>query len=294
MEEKLIFNRRNLRKQDFSIPSKLVSYIINAANGSVMQKLHRTCKYFCIQAPYLIIETIVCDADQCRLENEEYNDCILYRPYFGEVFRRPNTNIWVTKKFVDLDDGRHIKETIAKCTVTELHLKDLDTSFSTIQLLAKWNTIKKVVLDNVDSKKCDPFQRTSFGYAYATAEDLISCFPNAEHIRIKCARRRSTPSDAMNQLLSIPWTSKIKSLFLEDVKKPIHGDLYFQFLKEHAAENASFGINFGKEAKNPQAGSLKRKFESLMSNDLELSIKRPKFEVSVYGENILGKKDCIF
>uniref|UniRef100_A0A914QE47 Uncharacterized protein n=1 Tax=Panagrolaimus davidi TaxID=227884 RepID=A0A914QE47_9BILA len=58
-------------------------------------------------------------------------------------------------------------------------------------------------------------------------------------------------------------------------------------LMKHAAENASFGINFGKEAKNPQTGSLKRKFESLMSNDLELSIKRPKFEVSVYGDNIL-------
>uniref|UniRef100_A0AC34G123 Uncharacterized protein n=1 Tax=Panagrolaimus sp. ES5 TaxID=591445 RepID=A0AC34G123_9BILA len=249
-----------------------------------MQKLHRTCKYFCIQAPYLIVDTIVNDRDQCRIENEEYNDCIFYR------HDSPIKNIWVTKK-IDQCGWGGILWIIEKCTATELYLKDLGLMFDSFEILGKWNTVKRLVLDTVESKTSKLKRNyASSSYIYATHEEMIACFPSAEHIKVKCSMKcspRSTPLFTMNQLLSIPYENKIKSFFLEDVEKIVNEDAYLKFLKAHAAENAKFGIVFRSENpqieyENPQIANLKRKFDILYKDDIESRRITPQFKASVF------------
>ena len=206
----------NFRVQCFSFRTKFMKYLIKTANAVVMQKFHRCCKQFYKEAPYFIVDSIICDGYR-RFENHQYDGCLIST---DEDIRDKIKNIWVTKKAIFYACPSELLDKVIRCEAAEIDIYDVGPSYKTFKNLTKSG--------NVDTLKWD-YINLPCG-SIVPLEDILSLVPKATTVINDSYKCPVTPH-TMEKLNLIQRKQPIKKFYISYLSGNLDAESFYEFVK---------------------------------------------------------------
>uniref|UniRef100_A0AC34FI50 DUF38 domain-containing protein n=1 Tax=Panagrolaimus sp. ES5 TaxID=591445 RepID=A0AC34FI50_9BILA len=208
------------RHQEWSLPESIIHYMAkNPKNAAVYLKLIRSCKYFFVQNPILVVERLISTWKNVWLvpinDVEKNID-----------FRKLSIKIWITESICDLKktDISSIIPQIHRCDAKELYLAVQELSFK--DFLSLSSHVEKCVLSHVVVKNEDS--------SIVPSEKLVEVLDKAKSIRIfDNPGSSSITCDTVKKLIEIPRFSKLDKFELINIPESFDIDAIFAFVKKN-------------------------------------------------------------
>uniref|UniRef100_A0A914QST9 Uncharacterized protein n=1 Tax=Panagrolaimus davidi TaxID=227884 RepID=A0A914QST9_9BILA len=178
---------KTYQRQNFSMPDSIIFYIAkNPKTAELYLKMVKTCKYFFVKNPIIILPTLKADDGKWRV-NEKPLD-----------FTKYNCKYWITGEIyasayesVDENILSPIIPKIYRCDVKRLYLYSQVMSFDDLSLIV--SSAEKIYLKNVIVKHSDSSD--------IPLEDIVAIAVKAKEIYVT---KPTITSKTMKELLQIP------------------------------------------------------------------------------------------
>uniref|UniRef100_A0A914Q0Y7 Uncharacterized protein n=1 Tax=Panagrolaimus davidi TaxID=227884 RepID=A0A914Q0Y7_9BILA len=232
-------------EQNFAMPDSIIFYIAkNPKTPELYFKMVKTCEYFFIKNPILVIPNLNADDGKWRSGNVPLN------------LTKYDCKFWITDKiyasadeFIDKNIFSPIIPKFYRCDVKHLFLFSQVVSFNALSLLI--SSAEEIYLRNVIVKKCD---------SVIPLEDIVAIAVNAKKFAIT---KPTITSKTMKELTKLSHFSEFDYFTLYDFSEVFDIDEFYDYLKKNQHTKISIGIN-------PQiSDAFKNRLETIIDEILE-------------------------
>uniref|UniRef100_A0A914Q8U8 F-box domain-containing protein n=1 Tax=Panagrolaimus davidi TaxID=227884 RepID=A0A914Q8U8_9BILA len=232
----LKFDSTNYFKQDFSLPSPLIRYLMINSDSENLKNLYKTCKYFYSKLQINIIDYI-CLEDVENFEKDPLgpHDIELLNHHLDKL---PN-NLWLAGNILlanDINISQFFSK-IARCDLFKITLA-LDTKFTINDLtfLTRSGNVKEVTIYHTIYSSNDSDEKVPL-------EDILSHLSNADFIQIM---HGIFTKDTMKKLMELNFQRKFTDFSLLEINhyQMPNANLIDEFLKKNLKDRAYLELSF--------------------------------------------------
>uniref|UniRef100_A0AC34FVG7 UBC core domain-containing protein n=1 Tax=Panagrolaimus sp. ES5 TaxID=591445 RepID=A0AC34FVG7_9BILA len=242
VEEKLqkimcYFKKENISSQNLPFQLPFINYILKIAPPEVLQKLHKTCKYF-----FLRLSTPICYKLEIKREKRNAN-FVMFKENSAKIINNIQENSYFQNIRVS---------TVLSATQIDNHPQSLSNCLTKInQCDAKYISIFGQHLSEaeiiflisstrvVDLELWDVNRNEKEGIML---ENILKYTPNIEKIKLNCVQCNEETATAISKM---HFTSKIKLIHLENIfGEDLQPYEFGEFIKKNIAKNGKIAIQF--------------------------------------------------
>uniref|UniRef100_A0A914P8A9 Uncharacterized protein n=1 Tax=Panagrolaimus davidi TaxID=227884 RepID=A0A914P8A9_9BILA len=232
-------------RQNFSMPDSIIFYVAkNPKTAALYLKMVKTCKYFFVKNPIIVIDRLVTYRGKWRV-NEKPFDLTKYKCKY-----------WITTKIyasayesVDKNIFSPIIQKLYRCDAKSLSLHSQVVSFNDLSLLI--SSAEKIYLNNVIVKKCD---------SIIQLENIIAIAVNAKSVAV--SEPTITPK-TMKELSKLPNFTKLDILALYNLSEVFDIDTFYGYMKKN--QHTKIYITFDGQISD----AFKNRLETIVDEILE-------------------------
>uniref|UniRef100_A0AC34GS86 Uncharacterized protein n=1 Tax=Panagrolaimus sp. ES5 TaxID=591445 RepID=A0AC34GS86_9BILA len=252
ISSKKIYFTGPYRRQEWSLPDSVMYYMaMNPKSAEVYQKLVKSCKYFYIKNPILVVESLIYEKEKWQIScGKETIDLVNVTPKF-----------WITD---DLDATHYasvnpnlvssIIQNIYKCDARLVFLRHQVISFDDFCFLA--SNIEKFYSYNTIVK-----DENGSNLAF---EKLFQILSKVQMVNFDCGTSPSNfTSKSVEELLKIPHFSTLKYLHLNNIPEAFDLDAFYIYMKKNKV--TSFDLNFDSSISEAYKNRLEEIIDEILS-----------------------------
>uniref|UniRef100_A0A914R6G5 Uncharacterized protein n=1 Tax=Panagrolaimus davidi TaxID=227884 RepID=A0A914R6G5_9BILA len=230
-------------QQNFSLPDSVIFYVAkNPKTAELYLKMVKTCKYFFVKNPIIIIPHLDVDGGEYRCGRVPLN------------LTKYNCKCWITDKIVAsafLCGSKNIFSPVIpklyQCDAKNLFLYFHVLSFNDLSLLI--SSAERIIFHNVVVKYADS--------SYVPLEDIVSIAVNAKYVSV------TKPTITSKTMKELPNFTKLRILDLSNLSEVFDIDAFYSYMKKN--QHTMFLINF-----DPQISeAFKNRLETIVDEILE-------------------------
>uniref|UniRef100_A0A914P773 Uncharacterized protein n=1 Tax=Panagrolaimus davidi TaxID=227884 RepID=A0A914P773_9BILA len=233
-------------QQNFSVPDSVIFYVAkNPKTAELYLKMVKTCKYFFVKNPIIIIPYLNADAGKWR------SGCLPLN------LTKYNCKYWITdeidasgNEFIDKNIFSTIIPKFYQCDVKRLFLYSQIISYHDLSLIissAEWIILNNVVVKHADGSD-------------VPLEDIVAIAIKADEI---VDTKPTISSKTMKELTKLPNFTKLDDLDLYNLSEIFDIDVFYDYMKKNT--HTKFYIGF-----DPQiSDAFKNRLETIVDEILE-------------------------
>uniref|UniRef100_A0A914PVZ2 Uncharacterized protein n=1 Tax=Panagrolaimus davidi TaxID=227884 RepID=A0A914PVZ2_9BILA len=233
-------------QQNFSMPNSIIFYVAkNPETAKLYLKMVKTCKYFFVKNPIIIIPSLNGNGGEWRSGYVQLN------------LSKYNCKYWITDEiyasargFVDKNILSPIIPKLYQYDVKHLYLSDQIISYHDLSLII--TSAEQIDFINVTVKHADSSD--------VSLEDIIAIAVNAKHVYVN---KPTITSKTMKELTKLPHFTKLDYFILCNLSEVFNIDAFYSYMKKN--RHTKFYIRFDEQVSD----AFKNRLETIVDEILE-------------------------
>uniref|UniRef100_A0A914QBT1 Uncharacterized protein n=1 Tax=Panagrolaimus davidi TaxID=227884 RepID=A0A914QBT1_9BILA len=212
-------------QQNFSMPDSIIFYVAKNPNTAALYlKMVKSCKYFFVKNPIIIIKNLHADGGEWRSDNLPLN------------LTKYNCKYWITdeikasaSELINRNIFSSIIPKLYQCDVKYISVSDQIISFNDLSLIissAEWIDFINVIVKHADSSDIP-------------LEDIIAIAVNAKFVSVD---KPTITAKTMKELTKLANFLKLDGLTLSHLTEVFDIDVFYDYMKKN--QHTKFYISF--------------------------------------------------